>query len=310
MSALVWRATRRRHGARPVRAAVMILLYYLVQTCVMPYLKVLGVMPNLLMVIIAILTVSYGKKYAFVAGAMLGIILESMASNLRLFYLLVYPSLALVCAQVFADMSDVKREMRRISRAESQPEPATGARKTLLQRVKGFRFRRTSPDDLNPHLRIPLNALLLTASYEVLMLIYVALDGVPVGFGHIGRTFVTLLYTMAATLVLMLPTRSFLGMYRRRLRSGRVDRLDETHTVAEETLLDMAVVPDMPDDMSLTRAALRGKDRQDAIMDEAPQDVADAPDEPETEEPGEPLPDPLREEDTPNDRHDGQDEPG
>lgn len=74
MSPFVLRAPRKRRTGRPVRAAAIILWYYLLQTCVMPYLKIAGVMPNLLMVAIAILTVSYGKKYAFVAGALTGII--------------------------------------------------------------------------------------------------------------------------------------------------------------------------------------------------------------------------------------------
>lgn len=274
MSAFAWRVPRRKRVTRPVRAAAVILLYYLLQTCVMPYLRVGGVMPNLLMVSIAILTVAYGKKYAFVSGAVTGIILESMASNLRLFYVLVYPSLALVCAQAFADMSDVKREMRRISHAERQPEPALDGRRTLWQRLKRIQFRRTSPDDLNPHLRVPLNALLLTACYEVLMLAYVALEGVPVGFRHIGRTVVTLLYTMLCSVLLMVPTRAFLGMYRKRRGAGRADHPEETMSVAEDALLDMAVVPDMPDDLALTRAALRGKTLSDAIMDKAGDDEA------------------------------------
>lgn len=310
MSALTWRAPRRRGVMRPVRAAALILLFYLIQTCVMPYLKVGGVMPNLLMVVIAILTVSYGKKYAFVSGALVGIILESMASSLRLFYVLVYPSLALVAAQAFADMSDVKREMRRISRADSQPESATGANKTLWQRVRAIRLTRTSPDDLNPHLRILLNALLLTASYEVLMLVYVALDGVPVGFGHIWRVLITLAYTGSTALLVMLPARAFLGMYRRRSRSARDGRLDEIHSVPEDVLLDMAVVADMPDDMALTRAALRGKDRTDAIIDGELPETAAENGETGPLEPQENPPDPQGEEETKHDGHDGQNEPG
>lgn len=285
----------------------MILLFYLLQTCVMPYLKVAGVMPNLLMVIIAILTVSYGKKYAFVAGALVGIILESMASNLRLFYVLVYPSLSLVAAQAFADMSDIKREMRRISRSESQPEPATGQKSGIWKRIKRINLRRTSPDDLNPHLRIPLNALLLTASYEVLMLAYVALDGVSVGLGHFWRVFVTLFYTGIAALLMMLPTRAFLGMYKRRSRSGRDDRLDETRQVPEETLLDMVVVSDMPDDMALTRAALRGRERTDDIMDEVLQETADTQEKELSGGTQPTMPEPQGEEEP---QHDGQNEPG
>ena len=44
---------------------LMIVLGYLCEVCVMPYLKVFGVAPNLLYVIIGIVTVAYGKLRAF-----------------------------------------------------------------------------------------------------------------------------------------------------------------------------------------------------------------------------------------------------
>ncbi|MGI6634061.1 MAG: hypothetical protein ACOX7B_02675 [Christensenellales bacterium] len=299
MSPFVLRAPRKRRTGRPVRAAAIILWYYLLQTCVMPYLKIAGVMPNLLMVAIAILTVSYGKKYAFVAGALTGIILESMASNLRLFYALVYPSLALVAAQLFADMSDIKREMRRISRAESQANPVTVAPTTLWKRIKRIRLKRTSPDDLNPHGRIPLNALVLTFFYEVLMLAYVVLNGVELTWGHVGRIGIALVYTVGCAVLLMVPTRAFLGMYRKRRGRGK-ERLDDSLTVSEDALLDMAVVADMPDDMALTRAAIRGRDPSDDIMEEEQEEEAsqDTPQIEEATKEEEPQSDPPGKEDS------------
>ena len=182
------------------------------------------------------------QKYAFVAGALTGIILESMASNLRLFYALVYPSLA-SAAQLFADMSDIKREMRRISRAEDQANPVTVAPTTLWKRIKRIRLKRTSPDDLNPHGRIPLNALVLTFFYEVLMLAYVVLNGVELTWGHVGRIGIALVYTVGCAVLLMVPTRAFLGIIKAaRQRRGQGNGL----TVSEDALLDMALWPICP----------------------------------------------------------------
>jgi hypothetical protein len=240
-------ASIRRNGV--VRAAIkllkvlaLILLFYLLQSSVMPHLKVFGVMPNLLMVAIAIMTVSYGKQYAFITGAVIGIILESMAFSIPLFYVVIYPVLALLCAQVFADMSDVKREMRRIREAQRQSEVAAEIKSPYARKKIRISFRRNSPYDMEPHLRIFLNALMLTALYEGIMLIYVALGGVPVSFGHIRRSFFTLVYTGASCIV-MFPARAFLGMYRRRFL-GRKREERRGITTDPELLRELAMVPD------------------------------------------------------------------
>ena len=89
-------------GIKLLKALLLIFLYYLVQTSVVPRLRVFGVMPNLLMVVIAIMTVSFGKQYAFITGAVIGIMLEAMAVSIPLFYVIIYPVLALLCALLCA----------------------------------------------------------------------------------------------------------------------------------------------------------------------------------------------------------------
>ncbi len=238
-----------RKGGHVTRAAIkflkvllMILLFFLLQTTVMPHLKISGIMPNLLMVIIAILTVSYGKLYAFIAGALIGVILEAMSFSIPLFYLIIYPVLALLCAQVFADMSDIKREMRRIREAQRQSEAAAEIKAPFLKKKLRLRIRRDSPHDLNAHLRILLNALMLVALYEGVMLVYIALSGISIGFIHFLRIFNTLLYT-AACCILMFPVRSFLGLYKRRRKASQLIENQELGT-DRELLRQLALVPD------------------------------------------------------------------
>jgi hypothetical protein len=55
--------------ARMLRALVLIIIFYLLQVSVMPHLRIFGAMGNLFMSIIAILTVSYGKKIRFCCGS-------------------------------------------------------------------------------------------------------------------------------------------------------------------------------------------------------------------------------------------------
>ena len=120
-----------------LKALLLTILAYLFQVCAMNQLKIGGVVANLLAVNIAILTVSLGKKYAFGASCVTGILLEVMTSTVGGFYAVIYPAVSMLFAQFFSDMSDEKREIRR-------------------NREKNTR-------DVNPHIRIPLDAMCIAA---------------------------------------------------------------------------------------------------------------------------------------------------
>lgn len=229
-------------GLKFLKVIGLILLFYLFQVAVMPHLTIFGIMPNLLMVIIAIMTVSYGKLYAFITGSIIGILLESMGMTIPLFYLLIYPVLALLFAQVFADMSDIKREMRRIREAQRQSDLGSQITAPFMRKKLRLRFRRQSAHDMNAHLRILLNSLVLTAAYEGIMLIYIALVGIPVTANHFLRLFNTLLYTALCCLT-MFPVRAFLGLYKRRRRLRGLSTEQELVT-GREVLKQLALVPD------------------------------------------------------------------
>lgn len=271
---------------RLVKILFLILLFYLLQTVVIPHLKLWGIMPNLLMVIIAILTVSFGKKYAFASGALIGILLETMTPNLRIFNLLIYPALALLCAQIFADMSEIKRELLRIKIAQRQADRRIVAVKGASRPKRlHFHFQRKSADDMEAHLRILLNALLLTLFYEVVMLIYVALDGVQITFSHLLRMMQTLLYT-GLWCVLMFPVRGFLGMYRGRRRQNEAI-IGDTVMISEKDLKQISMAPDMPDAGAVAEVAEATKldtrmpqsdEDEQAHGEESPPDAEPVPD--------------------------------
>lgn len=244
-----------RTAKRQLKVLFLILLFYLLQVCVVPYFRVADVMPNLLMVVIAILTVSCGKKYAFISGAALGVIMEAQAHNINSFYVIVYPTLALIFAQLFADMNDMQRAVRRTKQKEGgkterqKLKSAEGTRLSLRRLLHMGRLRDDPGDDLPAHLRILLNAVSLHAAYEVLMLFYVALSGVPVGFVHIFRAVRAVIYTGAAC-VFMYPARLFLGVIK--LRSAKKIGEDLTAVTTKErveTLREITVIQDdMPPD--------------------------------------------------------------
>ena len=247
------KAQRRKGGfiyaaIKLLKVSALVLLSYLLQVNALPHLKVFDIVPNLLMVCIAILTVSYGKKYAFASGAVIGIILESAANNLSMVNLLLYPALGLLCAQIFADMSDIKRELLRIRIAQRQANKGTGGVVNPYQRKRfHFDLHRKTANDMEAHIRILLNALTLTLMYEFVMLVYIAiaLDGVYIGFHHFLRIFYTLVYT-GLTCLLMFPARAFLGMYHRRARTAMGDLSRERIEISDKDLQQIALVPDLP----------------------------------------------------------------
>ncbi|MDI9521432.1 MAG: hypothetical protein QM308_09830 [Bacillota bacterium] len=276
-------------GGHVVRAAIkffkvifLIVLFFLLQTTVMPHLKINGVMPNLLMVIIAIMTVSYGKLYAFISGAMVGVILEAMSYSIPLFYLLIYPVLALLCAQVFADMSDIKREIRRIRQAQRQSEAAAELKAPFIKKKIRIRIRRDSPYDLNAHLRILLNSLMLVALYEGVMLIYIALSGIDISFNHFLRIFYTLVYT-AACCIVMFPVRSFLGLYKRRRKASKMIQEQELET-DRDLLRQLAMVPDeAPVQKKPVFQFLKKKPREEKPSEKTQAQPVPEPDDPKEE---------------------------
>ena len=176
-----------------LKATLLTIICYLLQVCAMPYLKIDGVIGNLVAVNVAILTVSLGKKYAFGASCLSGILLDVMTTSISGFYAVIYPAVSMVFAMVFADMSDERREVRRNRNKDSR--------------------------DMNPHIRIPLNAMSICLLLEVILLTYTTLSGTVLTVRHIARVLLAVVYTGALSGVLMWPVRAWLHMY-----GGRVER--------------------------------------------------------------------------------------
>ena len=154
-----------------LKAAFITLLAYLLQVCAMPYLKIGGVIGNLSAVCIAILTVSLGKKYTFGASCVTGILMDVMTSSIAGLYAVIWPVVSMVFAMVFADMSDERREIRRNRNKDSR--------------------------DMNPHIRIPLNAMCICLALEVILLTYTTLSGTQLTMRHISRVLLSVVYTGA-----------------------------------------------------------------------------------------------------------------
>lgn len=176
---------------KPVCAAALTILFFLMQICLMPYLKIGFAEGNLLFVWLAVVTVALDRKYTFCASAVIGILLECSVSSVPGLYAVLYPAIAMLFAFTFADMTEKTRERRQIAGSKRQ-------------------------EDLPALVRTPLCALCSDALYNAILTIYGYLSGNGLTFGHISRALGTTLYTLFLTILLMVPLRLILG-----IRAGR-----------------------------------------------------------------------------------------
>ena len=177
---------------KAVFAFALTLLFYLLQVCLMQHLKIFGVTGNLLAVNLAILTVSYGKKYTFVFSCITGILVEAMTSSVGGLLVVLYPAFGMLFAQVFSDMSDEKRER-------------------LLLRQTNLTNKRKG--DMNPYYRIPLNAICISGAIEIICLFYVNVSGTDVSVNIYIRAAMSIVYTGLLAVLLMWPVRKICGVH-------------------------------------------------------------------------------------------------
>ena len=189
---------------RGLTKILLALLIYLLQVCAMPYVSIGGVTPSLIIVMIAVMTVGFGRMYAFWTGACYGILLECMSPATLIINLLIYPISALLCSLVFSDKSHQQLE---------------------LERNQGKSGRNTSP-----LIRTPLCCAVNSLIYNTVNIAYVYLRGTDLTVGHIGRGLLDILLTTALCVVLMLPMRYLLGLHYNRIERARPIRYEAAKT--------------------------------------------------------------------------------
>lgn len=169
--------------------ALLIPLGYLFHVCVMPYLKVGGVTPNLLYVNIAIITVAYGRVQAFWAGLIYGFLMEVMLPGVPFVHLAVYPISSLFVSFVFADKT--------------------------LRRLQMDRALKRSSREIPPLWRTVLCAMVNVLVYEVVNVAYIYLQGTALTPTHFIRAFLDMGLTGLLALFLSLFLRPLILGWRK-----------------------------------------------------------------------------------------------
>ena len=156
-------------------------LGYFAEVCIMPYVKIFGVTPNLLYVVIGIVTVAYGKLRAFWVGLVYGILMQIMLPSVTMLNLALYPLTTLFCSFAFAD------------------KPLK-----TLEYERAVNHRRK---ELPPWLRTVLCTMLNTFVYETVQITYIYLGGSPLTVNHFPRGLADAFFTGVLCFLLQYPVR-------------------------------------------------------------------------------------------------------
>ena len=160
---------------------LIVLLGYLFEVCAMPYIRPFGISPNLLYVVIGIVTVAYGKLRAFWAGLIYGLLMEIMLPSVSFLNLAIYPITTLFCSFAFADKPLKTIEYERATNRKTKELPAW--------------------------LRTVLCTALNTFIYEIVNVTYIYLGGTTLQAGHFVRAFACVILTSLLCLILLFPLR-------------------------------------------------------------------------------------------------------
>ncbi len=167
---------------RRYAAFVLITVFgYLCEVCIMPYIRPFGISPNLLFVVIGIVTVAYGKLRAFWVGVIYGLLMEIMLPSVTFVNLAMYPVSTLFCSFAFADKPLKTLEYERATNKKKKEMPA---------------WQRTV-----------LCTALNTLVYEVINLTYIYIGGNALTFMHILKSVGNVLLTSLLCLILLVPLR-------------------------------------------------------------------------------------------------------
>ena len=169
-----------------VRFFAVILLTYLIHVCIMPEIRFFDVKPNLVLAVMAVVTVGFERIKSIWYGLIMGILLEVMQPTTPMLSLLLYPIIAALSCLIFADKS-----MQRLEYERGLGKP--GRNKPAL-------------------LRTPLCAAFDAGVYEAVNIAYVYLNGTELELSHFMRGLTDVVFTTLLALLLMYPLRRFFGI--------------------------------------------------------------------------------------------------
>ncbi len=174
-----------RSEVRSIRRYIVLVflvpLGYLFEVCVIPYVRIAGVCPNILYAVVGIVTVAYGKLRAFWVGMIYGLLMQIMLPSVSYLNLALYSLTALFCSFAFADKP--------------------------LKTIEYERATNRNRKELKPWLRTVLCAALNTLIFEIVNVAYLYIDGTELTFAHFFKAALDVVLTGALTYLIQFPVR-------------------------------------------------------------------------------------------------------
>ncbi|NMD38013.1 MAG: hypothetical protein GYA87_04950 [Christensenellaceae bacterium] len=152
----------------------------------MPLLPIYNVSADAIFAVLAVVIVAYGRQYGITLSLIFGILMEAMLPSLDYLHLILYPAVGILGTVAMSDKTDRRLEMERNLNKKGE--------------------------NVNPLIRTPLTAMLMTTLFEFLNMAYVLLRGVGFDRENLTRIFVSVMYTTFVTIIIMIPLRRFLGL--------------------------------------------------------------------------------------------------
>jgi len=189
-----------RSVIRLVTLFVLLMGTYLVQMCVMPYIRIGGITPSIIFVTMSVVVVGFGRLRGFWTGAFFGILLEVMTPTVSILNLAYYTASSIIAGLIFADHSP--------------------------QQLEYARAQGRSGTNMNPLIRTPLCCALLTIGYDAVNIIKIYLSGNDLLWVHVSRALIDLVLTLVLCLIFMIPMRRLLRLRTPHSRRSEVKKYE------------------------------------------------------------------------------------
>lgn len=217
--------------SKALRLLLAILLFYNLQFVVNQHIKIDNYLPNFNFILIAACTVYMDSGITFIVSAMLAIMIESTYKSVPLIDLLSYPTISLILAQflgnkherikkqnLFSDRESLRinidkerKYYKQIQTIESQGKISFQGGEILSGILLDFKkiiFSIKRAFSTN----YVLDAVLLHLIYEIIMLVYVLLNGSSLKWHHIQNMLGSVIYTSVLSIILLPIIKKILGI--------------------------------------------------------------------------------------------------
>lgn len=184
-----------------IKTLLITIFAYFLQATAIPLLSFNDISGNIIISTLSVIIVAIGRQHGFASSLIFGILMETMVESLTYWHLLIYPILGVLGFLLFADKTDRRLEMERITK-------------------KKF------AGNINPVIRTFLCTLVLSLIFETFNIFYELLRGVNFDFIQFSRALLATTYNLVITLIIIVPIRKIYGLRSYTPKFRRIEQIE------------------------------------------------------------------------------------